>query len=220
MCPDAPSPRHRGSAAPRRNKRESFGLFLRESRLVRVLVGAWVLLLAVGMLSLTSTALLTDPESTTANTFSATTVIIDANPVTTAFNLPTMRPGDEAVLEITAANAGAAGFRYAITSTTTEDVLASEMILTVRESVTSCTIGDWDGSGAQLYTGKLGDTTTPGGLVLVGDPTTGADVGDRVLAPSATEDLCFHVELPVSALAQNTGTTASFSFEAEQTENN
>ncbi len=179
-----------------------------------------MVVLAVGLLSLTSTALLTDSESTTANTFSATTVIIDAGPAVTAFNLPTMRPGDEAVLEITTANTGAGAFRYAITSVTTEDVLASELILTIRELVTSCTVADWDGSGAQLYTGKLGDTTTSGGLLLVGDPASGADAGDRVLAPSATEDLCFHVELPVAALAQNTGTTATFNFSAEQTANN
>lgn len=220
MCPDAPSPRRRGATSRWHTKRESFSSFLEGSRLARVLAGAWVLLLAIGTLSLTSAALLTDSESTTANTFSATTVIIDANPAATAFNVPTMRPGDEAVLEITTVNVGAAAFRYAITSITSEDVLASELVLTIRESVTSCTVGDWDASGAQLYTGKLGDTTTSGGLILVGDPSSGADTGDRVLAPAATEDLCFHVELPVSALAQNTGTTAAFHFNAEQTDNN
>lgn len=220
MCPNAPSSRRHGVSARWRKKRESFVLFLRSSRLVRGLVGAWVVLLAVGMLSLTSTALLTDAESVSGNTFSAATVIIDANPAATAFNLPAMRPGDEAVLEITAANTGTATFRYAVTSVTTEDVLAAELILTVRQLVTDCTESAWDGSGSQLYTGKLGDTTTPGGLALVGDPATGADAGDRVLAASATEALCFHVELPVSARTQNTGTTATFTFIAEQTTNN
>lgn len=201
-------------------RRESFVLFLRSSRLVRVLAGLWLVLLAVGLLSLTSTALLTNAETVSGNTFDATTVIIDADSAATAFNLPTMRPGDEAVLEVTAANGGAAAFRYAITSTTTEDVLASELVLTVRDQVTNCTEADWDSTGNQLYTGKLGDTTTSGGLRLVGDPATGADSGDRVLAASTTEDLCFHVALPVSALTQNVGTTATFNFEAEQTANN
>ena len=188
--------------------------------MVRVLMALWVLLAAVGALSVTSTALFTDAETTTGNSFEGSTVIIDAGSTATAFNVPTMQPGQEAVLEITAANAGSAEFRYAITATTTEDVLASELVLTIRAQVTDCTVANWDGTGTQLYTGKLGDTTTAGGLRLVGDPGTGADTGDRVLGAGATEALCFHVTLPVSALTQNVGTTATFHFEAEQTANN
>ena len=72
--------------------------------------------------------------------------------------------------------------------------------------------------GTQLYTGDLDSTAGK----LFGDNTQGAQVGDRSLAVGASEILCFRVSLALSApnSIQNAATTATFTFDAEQTANN
>ena len=55
----------------------------------------------------------------------------------------------------------------------------------------------------------------------MGDATQGADAGDRVLTASANETLCFRVELPLASTGpEGTSSTATFTFDAEQTVNN
>ena len=75
-----------------------------------------------------------------------------------------------------------------------------------------------DFDGTQLYTGDMDSTAGQ----LVGDSTSGADTGDRVLAASASETLCFRAELPLSTgnSFQGATTTATFNFVSEQTANN
>ena len=70
----------------------------------------------------------------------------------------------------------------------------------------------------QLYTGDLDSTAGK----IVGDNTTGAQAGDRTLAAAATEYLCFQVSLPLSTSNSfvSAATTATFTFDAEQTKNN
>jgi len=70
----------------------------------------------------------------------------------------------------------------------------------------------------QLYTGDLDST---GGQIF-GNPAQGAQAGDRNLAVSASETLCFRVALPLSTgnAYKNAATTATFTFDAEQTANN
>lgn len=189
-------------------------------RLGRIVAAVAITAAAVGLLTVTSSALFVDLETVAGNTFAAGTIQIDATPATAAFSVTDLQPGDEVATELTAANTGSGQLRYAVTSTTTEDTLAGELVLSVRENVTSCTTTDWDATGTQLYQGPLGDTTTPGGLAIFGDATAGADGGDRVLNSSAAETLCFHVLLPASTTVQNTSTTATFNFLAEQTTNN
>ena len=106
-----------------------------------------------------------------------------------------------------------------MTSTTTEDTLAGELVLTVKSGVSVCNDANWQADGAVLYTGILGTTAT---VNLLGNPATGADAGDRVLASTANENLCFNVTLPPAApnSAQGLSTTATFTFDAEQTANN
>ena len=75
-----------------------------------------------------------------------------------------------------------------------------------------------DFDGTQLYTGDLDDGA--GGL-LVGDPAQGAQGGERVLAASTNETLCFLVELLSTATGpEGASTTTTFTFDAEQTVNN
>ena len=57
---------------------------------------------------------------------------------------------------------------------------------------------------------------------IVGNPLQGAQAGDRVMAPGVNETLCFRVSLPLSTgnAFQAATTTATFTFDAEQTSNN
>jgi hypothetical protein len=56
----------------------------------------------------------------------------------------------------------------------------------------------------------------------IGDPTQGAQAGDRTLAASGSERLRFKVKLPLSTgnAYQGTTCTVAFVFDAEQTANN
>ena len=59
------------------------------------------------------------------------------------------------------------------------------------------------------------------GAQAVGDPTQGAQTGDRVLSASASEVVCIQVSLPLSdSTGQGLTTTATLNFIAEQTANN
>ena len=60
------------------------------------------------------------------------------------------------------------------------------------------------------------------GTNIFGDPTQGAQSGDRTLNAGASEVLCIQVSLPSSSgnTYQGITTTATFTFNAEQTANN
>jgi hypothetical protein len=166
-----------------------------------------------------SGAIYTDTEAVGNNTFTVGTLDISASPASALFTATAMAPGDSVTAPLTASNDGSLALRYAIESETTEDVLAAQLDLTIKSGVTTCDNTDWDTDGTILYNGILGSTTVE---ALVGDKTQGADTGDRTLAASANEGLCFHVELPLSApdASQGVTTTATFTFYAEQTINN
>jgi len=183
-----------------------------------------VVLLVVGVvaasLGVASNAIWTDSEDVDANVFSTGTLDIGTSPTTALVTFSDMAPGDEVTAEITVSNAGSLDLRYAVTSTTTEDTLAAQLDLTIKSGVTTCTNAGFDTDGTVVYaTGDLGSTT---GIDVIGDPTQGDDTGDRTLAATANEDLCFNVELPSSTgdSFQGLTSTATFTFAAEQTDNN
>jgi hypothetical protein len=68
------------------------------------------------------------------------------------------------------------------------------------------------------------DTTSPvgAGRALFGNPTQGAQAGDRSLGAGANEDLCVRASLPIGTgnAFQGATTTVTFLFQAEQTKNN
>jgi hypothetical protein len=131
-----------------------------------------------------------------------------------------MIPGDQVTAPITVSNAGTLQLRYALTSTTTENVLAAQLDLTIKSGVTTCTNGGFGTDGTVVYAAAdLGNTTA---VNVIGDPAQGSDVGDRTLNAAANEVLCFNVSLPGSTgnAFQGLTTTATFAFEAEQTTNN
>ncbi len=174
----------------------------------------------VVLLSLSVLALFTDTASVPANTFTTGTVDISTNPATALVTFSDMAPGDQVVNAITVSNAGSLELRYAVTSTTTEDVLAAQLDLTIKSGVTTCTIAGFDTDGTVVY--AAGDLGSVAGTNVIGDPTQGAQAGDRTLAASGSEVLCFKVSLPSSTgnTFQGLTTTATFAFQAEQTKNN
>ncbi len=181
---------------------------------------------AIGLLStfggLAGIAVFTDTASVGSNTFTTGSIVITTSPTTALVTFTDMAPGDSiqpnAGILVTNGDSTLA-LRYAITSTTTEDVLAAALDLTIRTVDVEATVKCDDFDGTIIYT--TGDLDSMGGINVVGDPTQGADAGDRTLAASANETLCFLVALPLSATGpEGTTTTATFAFQAEQTQNN
>lgn len=164
-------------------------------------------------------AIYTDTEPLNTNAFTVGTLDISTTPAAALFTASAMAPGSEVTEPLTVSNDGTLDLRYAIESETDEDVLAAQLVLTIRAGVSICDDADWDADGTQLYSGILGSTSVE---AIVGDKTPGDDSGDRTLTAGNDEDLCFHVELPISAPDSSQGitTTATFTFYAEQTVGN
>ncbi len=169
-----------------------------------------------------SLALFTDQESVDA-TFTTGTIVLDAAKVDAlVLTTSALMPGDVVTDDVVVENDGTAELRYAMTSASTNadgNALRDSLTLVVK-TVDLTTPGtpcdNFDGS-ATLFTGALGATGA-----AFGDPTAGADTGDRVLAAGANETLCFRVSLPSSTgnSAQGATTTTTFTFGAEQTSSN
>lgn len=186
----------------------------------KILATLGVVALLIATLTITALALFTDTASVPANTFTTGTVDITTSPTTALVTFSAMAPGDQVTAPITVTNAGTLQLRYAITSTTTENVLAAQLDLTVKSGVATCTNAGFGASGTVIYaTGDLGNTTA---VNLVGNPATGSQAGDRTLNAAANEILCFNVSLPSSTgnAFQALTSTATFAFVAEQTVNN
>ncbi len=186
----------------------------------RALATAMVLALFLALVTLSALALFTSTASVPGNTFSTGTVTISTAPTTALVTFSAMAPGDQVTAPITVTNAGSLQLRYAVTSTTTENVLAVALDLTIKSGVTTCTNAGFGASGTVVYaTADLGSTT---GVNVIGSPAQGAQAGDRTLNAAANEVLCFNVSLPSTAANTSQGltTTATFAFQAEQTLNN
>lgn len=167
-------------------------------------------------------AIFTDSASVGSNTFSTGTVDISTSPTTALVSFSGMAPGDSTTQSLSVSNAGTLALRYAISSSATNadtKALKDQLTLTIKTidaTLPATPCDDFDGT--QLYTG---DTDSTAGK-LVGDSTQGAQAGDRALSASASETLCFRVELPSSTgnTFQDATTTVTFTFDAEQTANN
>jgi spore coat-associated protein N len=190
------------------------------SNLSRILVVLLLVGVVAAGLGVASNAIWTDSEDVDANVFSTGTVDISTNPATALVTYSDMAPGDSTGGQsLTVTNAGTMDLRYAVTMTADNtDTLGlyAELDLTIREEGTDCTTFD----GNVLYGPDLPFLLTGD---LIGDPTPGGDAGDRTLTTaSPSEVLCFKVDLPLAApdSVQGASTTAVFTFEAEQTDNN
>jgi hypothetical protein len=154
------------------------------------------------------------------NVFSTGTVDIAGSPASAAVSFGSMAPGDRVTAPLTVSNNGTMQLRYAVRSTTTENLLAAQLDLTVKTGVSACNNAGFAADGTVVY--GPGDAGLVAGLNLVGDPAQGAHPGDRTLAASANEVLCVQVSLPASTgnSYQGLTTTATLELLAEQTANN
>jgi hypothetical protein len=178
----------------------------RRGLLVFLLLGSTIATFGAGAMSL---ALFTGSDASTGS-FTTGTIDITSSP-STLFTVTGMMPGDSVSATLDVLNSGTAVLRYAMTSSSTNGDglgLRDQLTLTIEE-------GSCASPGATLYSGALNGAS-------FGDVTAGGDVGDRTLAAAASEDICFTVDLPWATPDAYEGatTTATFTFNAEQTANN
>ncbi len=176
--------------------------------------------LVMGIGAAGSNAIFTSSAANNANTFNTATISISTSPASAFITYSAMVPGDVVTQPLTVTNSGTAQLRYAVTSTTTEDILAAQLDLTIKSGVTTCTNAGFSASGAVLY--GPGDLGSAAGVNVMGDPAQGSNAGDRTLNPAASEVLCFQVSLPLASgnAYQGLTSTATFTFNGEQTANN
>ncbi len=178
----------------------------RRRRIMALLLGMATVSLGAGLFTL---AIFTDTDAS-GGSFAAGSVDIEANP-TVAFTVTDMVPGDTVTAPLTISNNGTSALRYALTSVATT-VLGDTLTLEIRALGTSCAV--FDGGVVLAATALDG--------AAFGDPSQGADAGDRTLAAAASEVLCFRVALPLGSgnTLQGLTSAATFTFDAEQTANN
>jgi spore coat-associated protein N len=189
----------------------------------RLAATALALLLFASLMTVGVLAVFTDTENVGANAFSSGTIEITATPATALVSFTNMMPGDSVTDDLVVANAaGSQAARYAVSSVATNadtNGLKDQLVLTIKTvDVTTPGTPCDNFDGTQLYTGDLDSTAGK----LIGDSAQGAQAGDRTLAVSASETLCFRVSLPLSTgnAYESAATTATFTFDAEQTANN
>lgn len=179
---------------------------------------------ATGFTTVVTGAVFTDSQAVGNNTFTTGTVDLAATPTTAAVTLTNMAPGDTVTAPLTVANDGSLQYRYSLVSTATSSTpdLAAQLDLTVKTGITAanCTTANFGASGTVAYgPGDLGST---GGTAIFGSAAQGQQTGDRTVAAGASEVLCVQVTLPTTTgnTYQAKTTTATFTFDAEQTVNN
>ena len=182
-------------------------------------------LAAIGILAslggLAGLAVFTDQATIGANAFDTGNVAISTTPATALVTFTAMAPGDsvQPAAGVVVSNDGSIELRYAISSVTTEDTLAAALDLTIRETDVAGPPNCDDFDGAIRY--GPDDLGLLAGINLIGDPAQGVQGGERVLAAGNSETLCFRVEFPLAATGpEGASTTATFTFDAEQTVNN
>lgn len=178
----------------------------RRRGLIVLLLGLTTISLGAGMFSL---AIFTDTDAST-GTFATGTIDIESEP-TVAFTVSGMFPGDEVTEALTISNDGSGQLRYAMTAAA-PDLLGGVLTLEVRTEGTDCATFD----GAVVMATDVLDGAR------LGDPAQGAQGGDRTLDALTDEVLCFRVSLPDAAddTVQGESSSATFTFDAEQTANN
>jgi hypothetical protein len=179
---------------------------------------AGAVLTAVLSLSVLATlALFTDASNpSVGNTFSSAKVDMTAGSGSVLFTAPSLIAGETVTTPVTVTNTGTIALRYAIKSTTSENSLAAQLDLQIKSGVTDCSNDGFALSGSTRYgPADVGSTT---GINVVGNPTVGADTGDRTLAANTNEILCMQVSVPftINASFQGATTTATFDFIGEQ----
>ena len=181
-------------------------------------IGATALsVVGISIGTMMSLALFTDDTDVDNNNFSTGTIVLTTNPTSALFSVSSMMPGDIVYGQLTVSNAGSGQLRYAMTSSSTNadtKDLRSAVTLQVKEKAAGSCASDFTGADVMLSTAL--------GSAAFGDPSPGDDTGDRTLASSTNEALCFKASLDVATDDdyQGASTVTTFTFQAEQTANN
>lgn len=195
----------------------------KRKRILVTLAGAVTLAsLAAGAVSL---AVFTDTETVDA-TFTSGTIILDAAKIdglsTTLALGDNWVPGDSVTGVVEVQNDGTNQLRYSLTSTTTSVAGPNGGVLNAALTV-EVRVADVDNT-CTLFTGAALQVSEVLGASngLFGDPSPTVGTGDRTVAPAASDFICVKVSLPIITGDTYQGATATttFTFNAEQTENN
>ena len=190
----------------------------------RILLSLLIVVLVVAATATGAVALFTDQETSAGNAFTAGTLdlaLTDGAPL--PFSVSGMAPGDVVYGGLQVSNSGNMELRYAMSTTADGTSLLDEQLDLTIDIVTGAGVDTiWYTDDDVVGTA---DIYGPDGVLssaAIGDPTTGAQAGDRTLATSASERLRFKVTLPSSTdnSYQGLNCTISFVFDAEQTANN
>lgn len=178
-------------------------------------------LAAIGVTSLTTSALFTNTDIDGQSGFVSGTIDITSDATDFTVAAGNAAPGDSHFAPINVANSGTLELRYSIElsgSDTSDAALLDELTFTVYSGVTpaNCAAGTV-ASGTVLGTGLLGSTDH-----WIGSTNPGQQSGDRTLTSGANENLCVGLEFDLDAGDGVQGATAGldFVFHAEQTANN
>ncbi len=180
------------------------------------------LLAFAGLVSVGTMALFTDQAQVGANTFATGDVDISTTPSTALVSFSNMAPGDTITDDLVLNNTSSLATRYSISASadnTDTKGLKDQLVLTIKTVDVTTPASPCDNfDGTELYTGDVDSSAGK----LVGDSTAGNHTGDRALVANTGETLCFRVNLPTATgnAFQNASTTATFTFDAEQTVNN
>jgi spore coat-associated protein N len=193
-----------------------------KATLLAALAMAAVAVVAVSV----STAIFTSSATVGSNTFDTGTLVIGTSPTSAIWTAVTAgAPGDRVTGSLTVSNTGTLPLRYAVSAGNTNSTLAAAMNLRIGlQAGGSCDFPYFNTSGTtttltddtQLFSGAMNTTA------VIGNNAQGAQAGDRTLAASGSEVLCFSAVLPLSAgnTLQGLSNTVTFTFDAEQTANN
>ncbi|MBO3094368.1 TasA family protein [Cellulomonas dongxiuzhuiae] len=196
--------------------------------------GSILVLAAVGVTSLTTSALFTDQDSLT-GTISTGTVVLTADGAQFTMPVGGLAPGGAVVAPLTVDNVGSLELRYAVsvsaatTTPATGTAGSGDLRTQLRARVLQDAVCTLDSSAAATVLGDTQDLVDsefglPSALTaIVGDPATGAQTGDRVLAGvTGTETLCVRVDMSRDSdnTFQNTAAELTFQLDSEQTVNN
>lgn len=187
-------------------------------------LGAALAVASVGI-GAVSMAVFTDTETVDA-TFTTGTIILDATKIDAlVLTNANMMPGDSVTGSVDVENDGTNELRYSLNTTSTSVAGPNGGVLNAALTVEVKTVDattplvkcdNFDGTALQASE-VLGASNVMFGSV---SPTVGT--GDRTVAAAATDVLCIRVSLPVATGDTYQGATATttFTFNAEQTENN
>ena len=186
--------------------------------------GALITVASVGI-GATSLAVFTDTESVPA-TFTTGTIILDAVKIDALTLTNTdLLPGEVITGSVDVENDGNSELRYSLDTTSTDGAspngaeLYTALTVDVKTVDVDATIkcDAFDGTLLNSAAEILGASN-----VLFGNVSPTVGTGDRTVASGATDVLCIRVSLPLATDGTFQGATSvtTFTFNAEQTENN